>query len=171
MLLVTSSDCYCSIITFEPDELGNPSAPGVSFQSTQVDDKALKSSEVSECSPHRPVLITATTPVSDNSKSSSTPKLNSHMSQSVSPTSKVSSPSGKPRRIRPTMISAIDPKAVSSPDKNSGSTTQDVTSSQIGTLEAESQPPATTTATKVPRRVQLITLSSYKKNHPPSNES
>lgn len=194
MLLVTSSDCYCSIITFESNELGDSLAPSVMFQSTKGDSKtelAAKSNEiqpVTNCSDTNHHDSTPALPLADVSSPtrnasnstgqacSPTGKVNgsltgqacspagkvNHTGQVTSPLGNVSSPTGKPRRIRPTMISAIDSEVAVSPIKQTDSTIQEVKT------EIPTQQPVTTSKI-VPRRVNLITLSSYKKNHPPPN--
>lgn len=170
MLLVTSSDCYCSIITFALDELGDPLASSVMF-GTKDTAKPHEIQPVTNCSGSSlastspPLTHPTGSQVNDFTDSPASANGNSATGQV---TSQVSSPTGKPRRIRPTLISSVCSETVMSLDKG---TDQKVAVSEVkttaNTTESPSQP--ITTTAKVPRRVNLITLSSYKKNCPPQS--
>lgn len=121
MLIVTSSDCYISIVTFEPNELGT--------------------------------LLEGSVVLASSEKSMS---QESSMNNAVGPTQQLTSPSAnKPRRIRPTMVT--DTTANTSPDA--------VTSNKPMVSPKAGTPSEKSTNKHTPRRVDFITLASYKKSN------
>lgn len=161
MLIVTSSDCYCSIITFEPNELGDPLDVSVMFPPTKDSNKTDLSSRPSKEDPTR------------NFSSSSHKKSGTVTSPSLATQhERVVSPDSKPRRIRPTMISGGKLESAitvtSSPDKQTDSKSSEVQPDKLEALSTKAVAPLahetiSTTTTKAPRRVNFITLSSFKK--------
>ena len=148
MLIVTSSDCYCSIITFESSELGDPLETSVMFPTAKCEKAS------------QPVISQAI-PHSEPDHCSAPPQ--------------VVSPTGKQRRIRPTMISAIVSETTmasphskdQSPDVNISKEASQIESTSISTEPVT--PPVTQQAPGankkiVPRRVNLITLASFNKS-------
>lgn len=137
MLIVTSSDCYCSIITFETSELGNPLETSVMFPTEK-----------------------ASQPVDSCCQANSEPDPCSVPAQVVSPT-------GKQRRIRPTMISAI---ATMTSPRSKDQSPEEASQNESTAISTEPVAPHVTQqalgANKktVPRRVNLITLASFKKS-------
>ena len=164
MLVVTSSDCYCSIITFEPNELGNPLQASVMFPGT-ADPSGDGKATPCETSP-------GTNCSSTNEQDNSPPGPSQHAdspaekhsvdytSHAASPTTQAASPTGKPRRIRPTMISSSVSSEVSSPGKQA----KEEKGADTQTVQLQPQPKPG------PRRVDLITLASYKKKTPSSTQ-
>lgn len=149
MLIVTSSDCYCSIITFEPNELGNPLEASAAFPCSYGTDQATKPREKqATCS----CLGSDQADVNKMTHSSSAPACE----EAVSPTS-------KPRRIRPTMISSVplEPVCTSSEGKQTDSISNSSTKVEHVVTKVI-VPSSHNTAIKVPRRVDFITLSSFK---------
>ncbi len=143
MLIVTSSDCYCSIITFEPNELGNP-----------LEASVVWNTKAEVPTPQEISAATSTSRVVGNDTLDQPPPI-LPLAGACSPTNKpqVGSPTCKPRRIRPTKIS--EAMAIP-PDKQSGMGLSQVSNE---TAAASTQPASNKTA---PRRVNLITLSSFK---------
>lgn len=146
MLIVTSSDCYCSIITFEPDELGIP------VQKNPV-------SSLSNASGNG----TNDAPVPINGASQ-----------------EVANSDTKPRRIRPTTISDVTTSPSTISPVNEIDLASNKTTTIAGKTETElihSDPlsfheSGTTSGTKViPRRVNFITLSSFKKSNSSVSQS
>lgn len=157
MLIVTSSDCYCSIITFEPNELGIPLEPSVFCLPMQETHQVTKSSdEMVECSNSGQAEQTSAV-----DKTSSVPAPAPAYQEAMSPSSKL-------RRIRPTMI----PTMISTvPNAQTDSTGEVTVKDQAGKTEcpavetvsssSSSETGNTVTNKKVPRRIELITLSSF----------
>ena len=156
MLVVTSSDCYCSIICFEPNELGVPLESSV----TLLQESSPPSSEDMECS-------------TDNQakQSNNTPVATQVAAELISPS--------KQRRIRPTLISTIPSEPASDNIQTGKVEHQDIQLEHP--VETNTQAPVKTntqtgkvvetvtketgniiTNKKTPRRVELITLSSFK---------
>lgn len=83
----------------------------------------------------------------------------------IVPGEQVGSPSGKPRRIRPTMISAgvsVAMDTTADPKNKSLTTKPECTAIESITISTESGTSATNNK-PTPRRVDFITLSSFKK--------
>lgn len=148
MLIVTSSDCYCSIITFESCELGNPLETSVMFPTAKCEKASQPVNSCSQAVPH----------------------------SEPDPPAQVVSPTGKQRRIRPTMISAIETTMISpcskdpSPDVKDNSISKEASRNESTSISTEPvAPPVTQQALgankkTVTRRVNLITLASFKKS-------
>ena len=158
MLLVTSSDCYCSIITFEPNELGTPLEASVMFPLMDVSNQSSKSNEVKK---------------GDHVVQQCDADLAKVTSPSM-PGEQVVSPNDKPRRIRPTMISGKTTEATLTADAS-----RNLSSSNginVSKTEIEKNVPIKSDVSTVtqecvsasncktlPRRVDFITLSSFKR--------
>ena len=173
MLLVTSSDCYCSIITFEPGELGIaleevvfPGTLALSgnvsinsqyqtpLPSVQVQGQASDTTQAIKNPPSQDTETELQATNSVNREADPTSNLTATpATHANSPAGTSTNSAGKPRRIRPTMIAAIDPDA----ETNSAAKDSHI-ENKTGDQHA-----APNSNKKVPRRVDLITLSSLEK--------
>lgn len=123
-LVITSSDCYCTIVSFDPNELGTPlladklpeamlSSKHPTQQHTSPPRNCSSSPQRDELTPNRNgVHESAKQTDSANNQSSihksPSPPMNCSQSNSNSATGMDESETqSKPRRIRPTMISSI----------------------------------------------------------------
>ncbi len=142
--MVTSSDCYCSIITFESNELGIPLEEFPCVQENPQTEQIVSTSNEKMINNSD---ATAVLPSSD--------LLTSY--EVVSP--------NKPRRIRPTMISSIT-GAAPTIKPNDCTTVECRDGKTLADPEAPIDQESVTTSNNktAPRRVNFITLSSFKKS-------
>ena len=190
-LVVASSDCYCTIVTFDPNEFGVP----LTNDKLPLNMSNIKKTPQPIASPSLPVTKKAT---SENDKETTQNKA-SPSSSSLPPLADSTATTSttvnvlKPRRIRPTMVSSVtSPNGKATPSSTTPvqTTTSDTAtscpppssvSSELQnstekdgvdtTQKSKDEQPVSSSSnvagSKVPRRISLTTLTTYH----PKNQS
>ncbi len=162
ILLITSSDCYCTVITFDSNELGVPLAsdklpPNLSVHTecskVTTSPSSVSGSENETEISHKPSPSSETLPVCSADSAITTVK---------------------PRRIRPTLVSTTPTRSSEALPSSEYSTANSLSSSASSTDQPNStenpsgkskddQGSSSTNkdGTKVPRRVSFTTLTTY----------
>ncbi|XP_067897249.1 chromatin assembly factor 1 subunit B [Heterodontus francisci] len=152
-LTISSTDGYCSFVTFEKDELGIPlkEKPVLSMQIPSISEKKLKKGQSNRMTAVTPKLAECNTPIRNvDQNDSATPTWLKTPSAAVVP-AKESPSTPLATKASPTLLDTTPLQAVAQGSK--ASQPRRIT---LSTLEAWSKP----SSTPVPRRISLTPVNS-----------